>query len=269
MPVVQTDAPVRRITKELLGDVAGTHVAQVSATLPGIVAGMDLVSPGSVTDSAGHWTRLRADGDRVGAGEPLLEITGTAWEIAVAHDHALGVLGYAGGIASAAIELSDRAPAHLRIACGGWKKLPHAMKPVLRAALAVTPVTPRLVDGDFVYIDKVSAALSGGIAPAVRRGLALGHGVVAIQVVDAQQARDAADAGAGIVMVDTGSVADFIEIHEALARNVNRDGLRLAYGGGVTAEALVTLAALGVDIVDVGRAILDAPLWDLHLEVVG
>jgi len=36
----------------------------------------------------------------------------------------------------------------------------------------------------------------------------------------------------------------------------------------VTAAQLRHIADLGADIVDIGRAVLDAPLWDLHLEVV-
>lgn len=253
---------------ELLEDVEGTHRACVSATEPGVVAGMRLVSADGISDSAGLWTALRADGDRVTAGEPLLEVVGTAWEIAVAQDHVLGVLGSASGIASAAIELRQRAPAEMRIACGGWKKLPAAMKPVLRAALDVASVTHRLVDGEFVYVDKVASRLLGGVAAAARTGRELRHGPVAVQVVDALEACDAVDAGAEIVMVDTGSVQDLIAVDEALRLRGQRISVTLAYGGGVTAETIPTLAALGVDVVDIGRAILNAPLWDVHLEVL-
>jgi nicotinate-nucleotide pyrophosphorylase (carboxylating) len=36
----------------------------------------------------------------------------------------------------------------------------------------------------------------------------------------------------------------------------------------VNAKDLQRIADFGADIVDIGRAVLDAPLWDLHMEVV-
>ena len=259
---------VRRITLELVSSLPGRHRALVVAAEPGVVAGIALVAATDLPEPAGNWTHLRADGDLVSAGEPLVEVTGSAWEIAVAGDHVLGVLGVAGGLAQRAIELRDAAPAGLDIACGAWKKWPAAMKPVLRAALDVAGVTHRLVDGEFVYIDKNIVRLLGGVEPAVRRGIELGHGPVAVQVDGVPEALAAVTAGCGIVMVDTGSLADLAEVNDALRRQGDRDSVRLAFGGGVTAATLHAAHLAGADIVDIGRSILDAPLWDLRLEVV-
>jgi nicotinate-nucleotide pyrophosphorylase (carboxylating) len=43
--------------------------------------------------------------------------------------------------------------------------------------------------------------------------------------------------------------------------------VQLAFGGGVTLRTVVEAAAAGADIVDVGRAIIDAPLLDFSLDV--
>lgn len=260
---------VRRITLELVESVAGRHRAFVVAAEPGVMAGGALLRSADAPDPAGVWTVLRAEGEHVGEGEQLVEVTGSAWEIAVAGDHVLGSLGVAGGLARRALDLRDAAPAGLGIACGAWKKWPAAMKPVLRAALDVAGITHRLVDGEFVYIDKNIVRLLGGVEPAVRRGVELGHGAVAVQVDGVDEALAAVTAGCGIVMVDTGSVADLAEVHDALQRQGMRNLVRLAFGGGVTSETLSLARDAGADIVDIGRSILDAPLWDLRLEVTG
>jgi nicotinate-nucleotide pyrophosphorylase (carboxylating) len=256
----------RRITLELLADVPEQWRGVVSATEPGVVAGTGLLDPSAAPDPAGRWTVLCSDGDRVQPGQPLVEVAGTAWELAVAEDHVLGVLGYAGGIAKRALELTSRAPAGLRLACGGWKKLPFAMKPVLRAGLDTAGVSHRLLDDDFVYVGKNTVILRGGVAEAVEAAATLGHGVVAVQVVDAREALAAAAAGCGVVMVDTGRLADLEQVRDVLRAN-GHDDVLLAFGGGVTAADLHAAAAAGAAIVDIGRAVIDAPLWDLHLVV--
>jgi nicotinate-nucleotide pyrophosphorylase (carboxylating) len=256
----------RRLTAELLHDVDGCHRAIVTAAEYGVVAGLALTRAAVAPDPAGCWRPLCSDGDRAAPGMPLIEVTGSAWEIAVAGDHVLGTMGFAGGIARRASELVAAAPTGLRLACGAWKKLPVAMKPALRAGLDVAGVSHRLVDGDFVYVDKNAVRLLGGVTVAVERALALRNGPVAVQVDGPAQGREAAAAGCGIVMVDTGDLDDLAATAAAISGAV---GVRLAFGGGVGADTLVKARDAGADIVDIGRAILDAPLWDLRLEVVG
>jgi nicotinate-nucleotide pyrophosphorylase (carboxylating) len=260
--------PVRRITHELLRGVAGRHRAIVSPTAPGIVAAMAHVVPDSINEPVGTWTHLHRDGDRVAAGEPLVEIEGTALEIMVASDHVMGGLGFAGGIATRALEIRAAAPPGLTIVCGGWKKLPVAMKPLLRSALDVAGVGHRLVDGPFVYVDKNAVRLAGGIEGAASAGRRLDHGPVGLQVDSAAEAVRAVGAGTGIVMIDSGELSDLRETDAALREKGWRDRVLLAFGGGVRGEDLQHIAQAGGQIADVGRAVLDAPLWDLHLEVV-
>ena len=106
----------------------------------------------------------------------------------------------------------------------------------------------------------------GGVAAAVTAARELRNGPVSVQVVDVGQALRAVDAGAAVVMVDTGRLADL----EAVCAALPAHGLavRVAFAGGVDASQLQRIADIGADIVDIGRAVLDAPLWDLHLEVV-
>lgn len=255
------------IAGALLGGATGRYRAVVEACEPGIIAGIGFVDPAASLGEAGSWRLLVAEGDAVEAGQPLIELIGHAPRLGIAEDHVLGPLGFASGIATRALQFRQAAPAGLSIACGGWKKLPLALKPLLRAGLAVSGILPRLVDGDFVYVGKNAVIMLGGVDQAIAAGVAVGHGPVAVQVKSVAEAVSAVNTGAGIIMVDTADLADLAAVHAELTRLGLRDGVRLAFGGGVRLQDLVPAAAAGADAVDVGRAILDAPLLDLRMRV--
>jgi len=139
---------------------------------------------------------------------------------------------------------------------------------LLRAGLAVSGILPRLVDGNFVYVGKNAVIMLGGVDAAIKAGVAVGHGPVAVQVKSVAEAVSSVRTGAGIIMVDTADLADLADVHAELTRLGLRRDVQLAFGGGVRLQDLVPAAEAGADAVDVGRAILDAPLLDLRLRVV-
>lgn len=256
------------VSRALFARVRGRHRAVVEAVEDGIGAGAGLIDYAAAPDGCGRWTMRFADGQALRAGDVLVEIEGQAAELGVAEDFVLGPLGFACGVATRARRLRDAAPAGLSVACGGWKKLPAALKPCLRAGLAAGGVLPRLVAGDFIYLSKNAVRLLGGVAEAIEAGRALERGPVAVQVRSAAEALAATRLGAGVIMVDTGDLADLAEAHSTLVDASLRDGVTLAFGGGVTLEQLEPAHRAGAQAVDVGRAILDAPLLDLRMRVV-
>lgn len=264
---METQSRPRQLTVELLSAVPGRYWATVSATEPGIVAGLGDLKQLVSEHAVGSLTYMLSEGDEAGPGEPIVEITGSAVEVANAENLVLGPLGFAGGIATRCREIRARAPSGLHIACGGWKKLPATLKSLLRSGLDAGGVSPRLVPADFVYIDKNTVRLLGGLASAAFAGRRLDHGDVALQVTSPAEAVAAARAGANIIMDDTGSVDVLRAIQTALEAEGIRDQVKLAFAGGVTVEDLPAIRAAGADVVDMGRAVLNAPLWDLHLEV--
>ena len=248
-----------RLSDRLLGRRAGRYRGIVRAGEPGVAAGVALLPPAAVA--------LVADGDRIGEGAKLAEVEGSAAELARTEDTILGELGVACGVATNAARVLAAAPEGLRVVCGGWKKLPAAMKPAVRAGLAAAGAGSRLLDDPFVYLDKNAVRLLGGVASAVAAGVALHHGPVAVQIKDAARALDAVVAGAAAVMVDTGVPDDLAAVHAALARAGVRDRVTLAFGGGVRAADFATIRAAGADLVDVGREVLRSPLLDLRFDV--
>lgn len=257
------------VAERLFAGAPGRFRAVVEATEPGLIAGTEFLDPATVQAPCGQWRLLVSEGATVAPGTALIEVIGTATEIGIAEDYVLGGIGFASGVATRASALKRTAPAGLSIACGGWKKLPVALKPLLRAGLKAAGILPRLVDGDFVYIGKNGVTMLGGVAAAIDAGRATGHGPVAVQVKSVAEAEFAARHGAGIIMVDTGQLQDLADVHAMLTEQGWRDKLRLAFGGGVRVEDLVPARKAGADAVDIGRAILDAPLLDLRLSVIG
>jgi nicotinate-nucleotide pyrophosphorylase (carboxylating) len=95
----------------------------------------------------------------------------------------------------------------------------------------------------------------------------LEHGPVAIQVTTPESAIAAVRAGAAIVMDDTGRLDSLRMIDKALRDKGFQDDVTFAFAGGVRPEDLERARRSGADIVDPGGAILDGPLWDLHMVV--
>ena len=253
------------ISRALLDDVPGHVTASLVAAEPGVIAGLDGLSALEGTPGLGTWDVRVAEGRRVSAGDVLARLRGAAGDVLAATDHLMGPVGYASGVATRCAALAASAPPGLRLVCGAWKKLPVAMKPLLRAGLAAGGVHPRLLDGEFVYVDKVAVALLGGVADAVRRGRSIGAGGVAVQVQTVDEAIRAATLGAVALMVDTGSIAGLARTSDALVAEGLRGDVLLAFGGGAGPEALLEIHAAGADIVDMGRAVLNAPLLDLRI----
>ena len=78
--------------------------------------------------------------------------------------------------------------------CGAWKKLPSEIKPVLRGPRAAG-VGHRLLPGEFVYVDKNSVALLGGVEQAIKAAAAVDNGPIAVQIKDPNAVTGAVLAG--------------------------------------------------------------------------
>ena len=81
------------------------------------------------------------------------------------------------------------------------------------------------------------------------------------------EAEEAVKVGAEILFIDTGDMNDIDNAMDRIQEMGMRDKVQIAFGGGVKLEEMNKIKALNVDILDIGKAILDAPLLDLKYEV--
>jgi len=245
--------------------------AALVAKDPGVLAGLRpalelLAGLGLTVD------HVLDDGAEVQGGEDILRLSGTPMQVAVAEERVIGLLAKPSGIATAAAAFVARAGGRPRIVSGAWKKLPFGQKDMIRSAITIGGAAPRIAKWPFTYIDKNMVLMLGGVRATLAVVAGLPTRRTIIQLGGGDIASDACDAAAGgvqVVFVDTGRVADLEQVAGALRARGLRDKVELAFGGGVGLVDLDTLRTLDVDTVDVGRAIVDAPLLDMSLRVSG
>ncbi len=247
------------------------YTAQICARYPGILSGVSLLRDKGCDIGVTFLGGL-PEGADLQSGTVIAEFTGTPKQLALCEESLLGLVAKPSGVATAAARARVEA-GRIRVVCGAWKKMPGESKQTLRAAITTGGLPTRLVDGNFVYLDKNYVRMLGGIAAAVTAARRTGGRTVAIQIRGetgpiAEEAVASARAGATVVMVDTGVIEDVKTVSAALRSSQSRGQVRLAFAGGVQIEGLARLQDEDIDIVDIGRAVIDAPLLDMSMDVM-
>ena len=259
------------VRDRLFEPIAGRSFAlEVTATEPAVLAGAHRLTALAVQLGLElEWTAR--DGDRLQPGAPVARGRGDAWKIVRAEETLLSAIGKASGVASAAAQLVGMAGDRARIVCGAWKKVAPELRAELREAVALGGGGQRILDRPFVYLDKNYVRMLGGVAAAVRQARRIEDRAIVVQLRGEAQAigreADAAiDAGADVLMVDTGRLPDLADVSER-ARRREPGRIVVAFGGGVHPGNVAAVIEAGAQVLDVGRAILDAPLVDFRLDV--
>jgi nicotinate-nucleotide pyrophosphorylase (carboxylating) len=272
---VQTAATVRQDIREIIfaGINGRRFSAEIVAERDGVVAG--IVRLQAALAEAGIGVELLpGDGAAVRAGSVVARITGTAKQIAVAEEFAIGKLAKSSGIATAARRAVELAGDEMKIVCGAWKKMPPEIKPIVREAVVCGGAAFRITDQPFLYLDKNFVRMLGGIEATLKAVASVRDKLKVIQLKGefsevAQEALTAATHGADILMIDTGGLADFEAARHALVAANLRQRVKLAFAKGVRLQDIPTMKGRGIDILDIGSEIVDAPLLDMKLDVSG
>ncbi|MCR4443352.1 MAG: nicotinate-nucleotide pyrophosphorylase [Peptococcaceae bacterium] len=213
-----------------------------------------------------------ADGMLLSEKTTVFKASGDPLQVTLAEEKLLGLIGKPSGVATSARKMVEAAGGRIKVVCGAWKKVFPETKEELRQAIAIGGAGIRMAEEPFVYLDKNYARMLGGIGRAVKRAVTLPGRTVVIQLRGefgpiADEANEAVEAGAGILMVDTGRIADLQAVVKAGTDGNWRKRVKIGFAGDVTAEKLAALIEAGADIVDVGRAIIDAPILDFRLDI--
>jgi len=264
---------VRRALAEDLGTGDVTTNATVSETQTAkavlvakqacVVAGLDLVR--EVFAELDPDVRLEAscrDGDAVSAGTVLATISGRARALISAERTALNFLQHLSGIATRTRAFVDAAGGRLAV-LDTRKTIPTLRALAKYAVRCGGGVNHRMGLFDAALIKDNHIRLAGGVAEAVRRVRAERPGLqVEVEAQDLDQVRQAAEAGADIIMLD-----NLDDAAMAQAVSVVDGRARIEVSGGVTLDRVAGLASLGVDFVSVGSLTHSAPAVDISLEV--
>jgi nicotinate-nucleotide pyrophosphorylase (carboxylating) len=272
--VVQTATAVQHDIREaIFSGISGRQFrAEVVAERAGTLAGVSRLKL-AFAEAAIEAECRRNDGTDIDAGDVVATIAGSARQIAVAEEFAIGVLAKSSGIATAARRAVQLAGTGMKVVCGAWKKMPPQLKQLVREAVVCGGAAFRITDQPFLYLDKNFVRMLGGIEATLDSVRLMADKVKVIQLKGefapiAREALTAVHHGADILMVDTGELTDFEAAHEALRAAGCRDRVKLAFAKGIQLADLEELRGRGMDILDIGNGIVDAPLLDMRLEVL-
>jgi nicotinate-nucleotide pyrophosphorylase (carboxylating) len=217
--------------------------------------------------------RCKKAGTRIKQGERIALLKGDAKQIALAEEELIGWIAKASGIATAAWNAKRAAGKKVDVVSGAWKKMPLPIKDLVRQAILDGGLHYRISEKPFAYLDKNYVQILGGIKEALLSIKDLHRFTTIVQLKSKggnllQKAALAARLGAHIIMIDTGKPEDISNVDLALRERGLRKGIKIAFGGNIQIGDLKHLRKMPVDIVDIGRAIVDAPLLDMKIDVM-
>ena len=254
------------ITSQAVIDDARQSTAVLVARTAGTIAGMGIaeacflhVDPSLTID------RHVADGDAVGAGAPLMTISGSTISLLTAERVALNLVGRMSGIATAtrafvdAVEGTGATITDTRKTTPGLRSLEKA------AVVAGGGSNHRFGLHDAVLIKDNHLTAAESIAHAVTAAReAVGPDVtVEVEVDNLDQLDEVLTTDADRVLLDNMDT-------ETLTRAVARVDGRIVTeaSGGVTLDTVRGIAETGVDIISVGWLTHSAPAFDVALDFV-
>ena len=237
---------------------------QLIAKAEGVIAGLDVFARTfALLDPATTVEATVADGDEVHAGQHLATVKGDARILLSGERVALNYLQRMSGIATYTRRMAQ-ALEGTKTKLVDTRKTTPGMRVFEKAAV--------LAGGGFNHRYNLSTAVmlkdnhidaAGGVAKAIQ--MARAHAsftcTVEIECESLDMVREAADAGADIIMLDNMD-------HDAMAQAIELiDGrAKVEASGNVDAQNIRALADLGVDFISSGALTHSAPILDLSLK---
>jgi nicotinate-nucleotide pyrophosphorylase (carboxylating) len=240
-------------------DLIGCYVE--GAAGPGVRDGRRAAAGGRAVSAAA----LVADGERIGAGDAVLRVSGPAPAVLGAERTMLNFLTHLSGIATATRAWADAIEGTGAVVRDTRKTTPGLRVLDKYAVRCGGGRNHRMGLGDAALIKDNHVAAAGGVAAAVEAVRSVGAGglVVEVECDSVGQVREALDAGAHFLLLDNMSVG---LLREAVAVARDYYGVRLEASGGLRLENAREVAETGVDYLAVGALTHSSPALDLGLD---
>lgn len=246
-------------------------VSQIQIAENGVLAGMEIMINKAKELGLEIEFALQS-GTECKTGTIVAKFTGASINIIKGENQLLGLISKPSGIATA-VKKAINSAGKIQVVCGGWKKVIPETKNLLRDTVSGLGLKTQITSEPFVYLDKNYVRLFGSIERALESAKKIKGRIYVIQIKGEtdtiySEAVSAAIKGAHVIMVDTGSLEDFRKCSDALKDKGLRDNIKLALAGGIKVELLEELQNEDIDVVDIGRPILDAPMIDFKYDIV-
>lgn len=214
---------------------------------------------------------LVSDGENVKKRKVILRIVGNARTLLSIERTLLNLLSRMSGIATKTrclIEKTRSAGYKTQVACTR-KVAPGLLYFDKKAVMLGGGDTHRLHLDDMILIKDNHLAIIGGISKAVKkaRETVSFSKKIEIEVASADQALEAAEAGADIIMLDNFSPHRIREAITLLKKKRLRKKVLIEASGGINEQNILEYAASGVDVVSLGEITDSVKALDISLEV--
>jgi nicotinate-nucleotide pyrophosphorylase (carboxylating) len=213
---------------------------------------------------------LKSDGSPVRPGDVVMRLDGPARGVLSAERVALNLLMRMSGIATATYEMLKRArKKNPKVVVAATRKTAPLLTLFDKRAVQVAGGEPhRYRLDDFILIKDNHLKLVGSVAGAVRQARSGKRSKkVEVEVNNPKDAREAAEAGANIVMLDNMRPADVKRAVKALEETGLRDKVVVEVSGGIDPSNIGQYAAAGADVVSSSYMTVRAPALDMSLEI--
>ena len=252
--------------------IKNQYLARISVRRQGVLSGIEHLKT-ACENIPIQLLSCSQSGEMVKPSDSVATLKGNPKELAIGEEALMGWISKASGIATAAWKARKAAGKNLKIVCGAWKKMPPPLKELIRQAISDGGIPYRISDSPFIYLDKNYVKILGGVEKSLKSVKTFKECKIVIQLQGEQaelrkEALLAVQKGADIIMLDTGRIKDIAIIDSELKAKALRDGIQIAFGGNVRLEDLKELKKMPLEIVDIGRAIVDAPLLDMRMEII-
>jgi nicotinate-nucleotide pyrophosphorylase (carboxylating) len=252
------------ITTDALIDAGVAASARLMARESGIVAGLDLAEAAfHGVDSAVRFERTVDDGQRVGAGDVIARISGSARALLSAERVALNFMTHLSGIATlTGLYVAAVAGSKARIV-DTRKTLPGLRAFEKYAVRMGGGANHRFALDDAAMIKDNHIVAAGGIGPAITQvRTATGHMVkICCEVDRIDQIEEALAAGVDVLLLDNMTPATLAEAVRLIAGRATAEA-----SGKVSLDSVAAIAASGVDVISVGKLTHSAPALDIALD---
>ena len=260
---LQEDVATGDITARLIEENAQAS-ARIITREDGVLCGKAFVNETfQQVDSSCQLTWQASDGDAIAADSLLCRITGPARALLTAERTALNFLQLLSGTASTAARYAARV-AHTRVTVLDTRKTIPGLRLAQKYAVTCGGCdTHRIGLFDAFLIKENHIAAAGGISAAVLAARQIAPDKpVEVEVENADELKQALDAGADRIMLDNFSVPD---LKAAVAYTNGR--AQLEASGNVTDETLVSIAETGVDLISIGALTKHVTALDLSMRM--
>lgn len=253
------------VTTDSVIPVEARFEAVIASRQPGVIAGIDAaVIAFELIDPSLSIVVERRDGTRVGPGDVVMRLNGSARAILTAERVALNIACRMSGVATATAGLVEIARQHGKAHIVCTRKTTPGLRALEKHAVkAGGGSNHRFGLDDAVLIKDNHIAVAGGVVPAIRAAKAhAGHMVkIEVEVDTLAQLEEAMAEGVDAVLLDN------------MTPPVLREAVSIVGGralteasGRVSRETVGPIAASGVDLISVGWITHSAPILDLGLD---